>query len=136
MILRLWLGKRVAGQKQGFNVGREVSPATLWAECEEIRDKFNLKQTYASAEAMGRRMTKGDAATMLSTLAYQRTGTSRPRITFKPTPEVAQDCVQEYEDIAKAKRPWDIPETAQAVADIEAADEIESIQVNAAKSTS
>lgn len=112
MILRLWLGKR-----DGGNVGREVSTSTLWGECEEIREKFGLKQTYASADSLGRKLCRGDAATMLETLGHRRTGVSRPMHSFHPKLEVKLACIQEFNDLSKAKQPW-----LDAMGSIEASD--------------
>jgi hypothetical protein len=116
MILRLWLGSFSNRRPvAGGNANRAVSPATLWAECEEIRERLNLKQTYASAEAMGRKMSRGDAATMLATVGYQRCGrVGHPVHKFVPTPVVLADCIQEFADIVQASRPWDIAGSSEA----------------------
>jgi hypothetical protein len=131
MILRLWLGSFSNRRPvAGGNANRAVSPATLWAECEEIRERLSLKQTYASAEAMGRKMSRGDAATMLATIGYQRSGrVGHPMHKFVPTPAVLADCIQEFADIVQACRPWDIAGSSEARKVAEANDLIESVEI-------
>ena len=103
--IRLWLGK------SPDNAGREVSSATLFAECRNIHEELGQPFVYKAPNAFGSAVVK--QASNLGVLGFVRQrSNSAMMYTFKPSRQELQVSRDVYVDLAKgqASRPskWDM----------------------------
>jgi hypothetical protein len=91
---RLWLGKR-------GNVGREVSPATLFIEMSAIFRDLDLKFSYVSTAAFGKHLKANESS--LAVLGFERVGRRAGQMcVFHPTPTEVIVCATLYTDSMNA----------------------------------
>jgi hypothetical protein len=112
-LVKLWLGQPGVGDET--NVGRKVSPTTLWAEVDKVTRQLGIKHTYTSVSSFGIHITKNLAE--LQTLGMGKNKMTGDRLVwFEPSEEQIAEARKQYHDLLEGsfrrsgERDWVTPD--------------------------